>query len=184
MTSASKAYSGWAATSASNVVPKKTCAWPRPYSNIPRRRSSSPTRPAISFRPTRRSAASAVTPSVKCSTNCRACSLSTNSRKATCAMWSSNCTSAAAGKVRCGSSAVTATITRPGSASPRYWTTKATWPATCASSPTSANARPANSASTAWPTTTPLPTCPTAHCSRTVCTTPCSRPSGRRPGWC
>jgi PAS domain-containing protein len=49
----------------------------------------------------------------------------------------------------------TASITRPGSASPRYSTTKATWPATCASSATSASARPANSASTAWPTTTP-----------------------------
>lgn len=51
-------------------------------------------------------------------------------------------------------------------------------------SPTSASARPANSASTAWRTTTPSPTCPTARCSRTACTTRCSRPSGRRGGWC
>ena len=175
---------GVGATSASSAAQKKTCAWPRRYSSTRPRRFSSPTRPAISSRPTKRSAGSAATPSATCSTSCPACSRSTNSRKATCATWSSNCTSAAAGRARCGSSAVTATTTRPGSASPQCWTMRATWPATCASLPTSASARPASNAFTAWPTTTPSPTCPTARCSRTVCTTPCNRPSGKRPGWC
>jgi len=112
-------------------------------------------RPAISCRPTRRSAASVATPWRTCSTSCRTCSPSTSSRKPTCAMCSSSCTSTAPGKAKCGSSAATASITRPGSALPLCSTMKATWPATSASSAISASARPANSASTAWPITTP-----------------------------